>query len=75
LFSGCGGLKIEINKDGKTSVNGSNYHLTVEDVYGGLIRLYLKNMLNGEKINRLEQIHTPQIPVQQLMIEALDYGI
>ncbi|MDE1861514.1 MAG: hypothetical protein KGI33_01240 [Thaumarchaeota archaeon] len=61
-------------KDGTgiPSFNGQTFHMTFEEVAGGLIRFYSKRMPDGLTIPRLEQIKSVQETLDQKMQEVLE---
>lgn len=64
-------VRYDFNKDGSVSICGQSFCYQLEDVSTGLIRFYLKKMLNGKMIPRLEQIQTPNKPISQILEEIL----
>lgn len=58
-------------KDGP-EINGQTFHLTFEEVAGGLIRFYSKKMPDGTIIPRAEQIMTVQQSIGQKLQEVLE---
>src|SRR3972149_899554 len=58
---------FHLGRDGDIEINGRDFHVTVEDCSGGLIRYYSKQMRDGRKIPRFEQIYSPKISVMELM--------
>lgn len=45
-------------RDGKEEWNGESFHITIADAFEGLTRYYSKEMPNGKRIPRAEQIRT-----------------
>jgi len=60
------------NKDGSVEINGVSVHYSFADIQTGLIRLYSKQMPDGKKILRLEQVKSPNKPLHELMLQILD---
>jgi len=58
-------------KDGP-EINGQGFHLTFEEVVGGLLRFYSKKMQDGSTIPRLEQIRTPKKTLAEELQTALE---
>lgn len=52
-------------KDGSEAYSGQAFHRTFDDVASGLVRFYSKKMNDGKVIPRIEQIHTPNISLDQ----------
>ncbi len=63
--------QYHFNRDGTESFSGQTFHYTVEEVSTGMIRFYSKNMRNGVKIPRLEQIRTPNRTMAEEMKNAM----
>ena len=57
-------------KDGSWC-SGQTFHMTFEEVTSGLIRFYSKQMPDGTKIPRLEQIRTPNRSLKEELQEVL----
>lgn len=58
-------------KDGPT-VNNQMFHVTIEELSGGLIRFYSKQMPDGSVIPRVEQVRTPRRSMSEELVECLE---
>jgi hypothetical protein len=63
--------RYDFNKDGSESVSAHPFWREFGDVSTGLIRFYLKKMLNGGRIPRLEQVRTPGKSISQILEEII----
>jgi hypothetical protein len=59
-----------LNKDGSYGIDCQDFHFTIGEVTAGMIRYYSKIMPDGTKIQRLEEIQTPQKPIFELIKKA-----
>jgi len=58
-------------KDGTEALSGKTFHRTVEEVAGGMIRFYSKEMKDKKRIARIEQIKTPNTTIDQHIDEMI----
>jgi hypothetical protein len=59
-------------KDGPSELSTQLFHMTFEEVAGGLIRFYSKKMPDGSIIPRVEQVKTMQQTLGQKIQEVLE---
>ncbi len=58
-------------KDGTESLSGQSFHRTIEEVAGGMIRFYSKEMKDKKRIARIEQVKTPNATINQQIDEMI----